>query len=297
MSLENTIPAERIRYWEPMKNHTTFRIGGPADILVMPESVSEIIQVIQWAKAHEMPYIVIGGGSNLLVRDGGIRGLVVKLGPNFAQVTFDNLTVRAQSGIKVSRLAQITAEQGLSGLEFAEGIPGSLGGAVYMNAGAYGGEFSQVVSEVTVLNEFGEIEILKKSDLEFGYRSSRIQKTGYIVLEIELLLNREEPRLIIETMQKISLQRQEKQPLEFPSAGSVFKRPPGKFVGPMVDELGFKGYRVGDAEVSCKHAGFIINRGQATAQDVLTLVSLIKQRVKDEFGVDLETEFLVIGED
>lgn len=297
MSLESIIPVERIKFDEPMKNHTTFCIGGPADILVAPESVPEITGVIQWAKDRDLPYMVIGGGSNLLVRDGGIRGLVVKLDSNFAQVTVDEFIVRAQSGIRVSQLAKTVAEQGLADLEFAEGIPGSLGGAVYMNAGAYGGEFSQVVSKVTALNEFGEIRVMDKSEIEFGYRSSSFQKNGYIVLEVELALNRKEPQLVKERMRKLSLQRKSKQPLEFPSAGSVFKRPPGRFVGPMIDELGLKGYRVGDAEISSKHAGFIINRGQATAQDVLMLVSFIKQRVKDEYGVDLETEFLVIGED
>ncbi|MGI6548462.1 MAG: UDP-N-acetylmuramate dehydrogenase [Syntrophomonadales bacterium] len=297
MNLENLMPAERIKYQEPMRDHTTFHIGGPADVLVMPESVAEVISVIEWARKQGLPYLVIGAGSNLLVRDGGFRGLVVKLGDNFNRIEFNGIEVKAQAGVKVSHLAAMAAEQGLGGLEFSEGIPGSLGGAVHMNAGAYGGEFSQVVTSVTVLNEAGELLALKKSELEFGYRSSIIQRLRYVVLEVELELHPEEPHLIKERMQELSRQRKERQPLEFPSAGSVFKRPPGRFVGPMIDELGLKGYRVGDAEVSSKHAGFIVNRGQATARDVLALVSFIQQRVKEKYGVDLETEFLIVGED
>lgn len=297
MNLENLIPTERIKYNEPMKDHTTFRIGGPADIMVMPESVPEIIGVLEWARKQDLPYLVIGEGSNLLVKDGGIRGVVIKLGAGFNRVEFSGSEVEAQTGIKISRLAAMAADKGLGGLEFAEGIPGSLGGAVYMNAGAYGGEIGQVIKEVTVLSEAGEIRALEKSALEFGYRTSSIQNKGYIVLEAKLVLHPEEPHLIKQRMYELSRQRKEKQPLEYPSAGSVFKRPPGRFVGPMIDELGLKGCRVGDAEVSSKHAGFIVNRGQATARDVLTLVSLIQQRVKETFGVDLETEFLIVGED
>jgi len=297
MKLEDIIPGERIRYNEPMKSHTTFRIGGPADILVLPESVEEIAGVIAWARDRGLPYLVIGGGSNILVWDGGIRGLVIKLGSGFARVEIHENMVRAQAGIMVSRLAVIAAENGLSGLEFSEGIPGSLGGAVYMNAGAYGGQFSDVVTEATVLTGSGEISRLGQADLAFGYRSSSIQENGHIVLEAVMRLEPQEPHLIKEKMQKISQERKAKQPLNCPSAGSAFKRPPGRFVGPMIEQLGLKGHRVGDAEVSTKHAGFIINRGQASARDVLDLVAFIKQRVKEEFGVDLETEFLVLGED
>lgn len=297
MSLENLIPAERIRYNEPMQDHTTFRIGGPADIMVMPESVPEIMRVLEWVRKRDLPYLVIGEGSNLLVKDGGIRGVVIKLGPGFSRVEFRGTEVEAQAGVKVSRLAALAADRGLSGLEFAEGIPGSLGGAVYMNAGAYGGEMSQIIKEVTVISESGEITVLEKPALEFGYRTSSIQKKGYIVLEAKLVLHPDEPQLIWQRMDELSRQRREKQPLEYPSAGSVFKRPPGRFVGPMIDELGLKGYRVGDAEVSTKHAGFIVNRGRAAARDVLELVSLIKRRVKDAYGIELETEFRIVGED
>lgn len=297
MNLENLIPAERIKYNEPMKDHTTFRIGGPADILVMPDSMSEIVRIMEWTRERSLPYLVIGEGSNLLVRDGGFRGLVIKLGDNFNNVEFNRIEVKAQAGIKVSRLAAMAADHGLGGLEFAEGIPGSLGGAVYMNAGAYGGEFSQVVNEAAVLNDAGEVIVMDKSDLEFGYRSSSIQRYRYTVLEVKLQLHPKESHLVKERMQELSRQRKKKQPLDFPSAGSTFKRPPGRFVGPMIDELGLKGFRVGDAEVSTKHAGFIVNRGQATARDVLTLVSLVQQRVKAKFGVDLTTEFLIVGED
>lgn len=297
MRLENLIPAERIKYNEPMRDHTTFRIGGPADIMVMPESIPEIIGVLEWARKQGLTYLVIGEGSNLLVKDGGIRGVVIKLGAGFSRVEFRGTVVEAQAGIKISQLAAMAADRGLSGLEFAEGIPGSLGGAVYMNAGAYGGEISQVTKEVTVLSEAGEITVLDKSALEFGYRTSSIQKKGYIVLQAKLVLHPDEPHLIKERMQELSRQRREKQPLEYPSVGSAFKRPPGRFVGPMIEELGLKGCRVGDAEVSTKHAGFIINRGRAAARDVLALVSLIKRRVKEKYGIELETEFLIVGED
>lgn len=180
MSLENLIPAERIKYNEPMQNHTTFRIGGPADIMVMPESVPEIMRVLEWVKKQDLPYLVIGEGSNLLVKDGGIRGVVIKIGAGFSRVEFRGTEVEAQAGVKVSRLAAMAADKGLSGLEFAEGIPGSLGGAIYMNAGAYGGEIGQIIKEVTVLSESGEITVLEKPALEFGYRTSSIQKKGIL---------------------------------------------------------------------------------------------------------------------
>lgn len=297
LGIEKVISADKIKYNEPMKNHTTFNIGGPADVMLLPESLQEIMSIVQWAQGNGVPFLVIGGGSNLLVRDGGIRGLVIKLASNFARVWIQDWQVRAQSGIKLSWLTEIVSDHGLSGLEFAEGIPGNLGGAVNMNAGAYGGEFSQVVTGVTVLTGSGDTKFLNAEALEFGYRSSRIQGTNDIIVEVNLLLHREDTAVIQQRMQDFSRQRWEKQPLEFPSAGSVFKRPTGKYVGPMIESLGLKGFRVGDAEVSNKHAGFIINRGQATAQDVLTLIGIIKQQIFAEYGIELATEPLLVGED
>ncbi|NLV17457.1 MAG: UDP-N-acetylmuramate dehydrogenase [Syntrophomonadaceae bacterium] len=297
LEIEKVIPAEKIKYDEPMNNHTTFGIGGPADVMAMPENLQEIRSLIQWAQSNDLPFMVIGGGSNLIVRDGGIRGLVIKLASNFDKTWIHDLQIRAQSGIKLSRLAELAADHGLAGLEFAEGIPGNLGGAVNMNAGAYDGEFSQVVSGATVLTVSGEILYLNSEELEFGYRSTRIQKTNDIIVEVNLQLRREDKAVIQQRMQEFSRRRWEKQPLEYPSAGSIFRRPAGRFVGPMIENLGLKGFRIGGAKISAKHAGFIINCGQATARDVLELIGIIKQRVMAEYGIELVTEPLVVGED
>lgn len=297
MELDSLVPSSNIKYNEPMSKHTSFRIGGPADILLLPGNISELLAAVQWAKSESVPYFVIGAGSNILVKDGGIRGLVIKMGQNFKQIMINNTSIVATSGIRLSELSKRAAEAGLSGLEFAEGIPGTLGGAVFMNAGAYGGEIGNLVTNVSCLDSKGELVKLSGSQLSFGYRHSVFQNLDYIILEVELNLVRGEPEEIKAQMREYAGHRKEKQPIERPSAGSVFRRPEGKYVGPMIEELGLKGYCVGDAKVSLKHAGFIINRGQATARDVLDLIAHIQAKVRENYGVELESEIRIIGED
>lgn len=297
MELDSLVPSSNIKYNEPMSKHTSFRIGGPADILLLPGNISELLAAVQWAKSESVPYFVIGAGSNILVKDGGIRGLVIKMGQNFKQIMINNTSIVATSGIRLSELSKRAAEAGLSGLEFAEGIPGTLGGAVFMNAGAYGGEIGNLVTNVSCLDSKGELVKLSGSQLSFGYRHSIFQNLDYIILEVELNLVRGEPEEIKAQMREYASHRKEKQPIERPSAGSVFRRPEGKYVGPMIEELGLKGYCVGDAKVSLKHAGFIINRGQATARDVLDLIAHIQAKVRENYGVELESEIRIIGED
>lgn len=297
MKLDSVVPSSIIKYDEPMSKHTSFKIGGPADILLLPGSISELMTAVQWAKSEGVPYFVIGAGSNILVKDGGIRGLVIKMGQNFKRIIIDNTSIVATSGIRLSELSKRAAEAGLSGIEFAEGIPGTLGGAVFMNAGAYGGEIGNLVKNVSCLDSKGELVDLSGPQLSFGYRQSIFQNLDCIILEVELNLVRGEPEKIKAQMREYAGHRKEKQPIERPSAGSVFRRPEGKYVGPMIEELGLKGYCIGDAKVSLKHAGFIINRGQATARDVLDLIAHIQAKVKDRYDVELQSEIRIIGED
>jgi UDP-N-acetylmuramate dehydrogenase len=295
--LREELPDSRVLFDELMRHHTSFRIGGPADALVMPGSVADLRRTIQLARRHGLSLTMTGNGSNLLVRDGGIRGVVVKLGELFQQITVEESRITAQSGALLKDVSLAAAAQSLAGLEFAIGIPGTLGGAVIMNAGAYGGEMKDVVTRVTALDETGELHEMGLEELQFGYRRSALQQLGWTVAEVRMQLQPAEREQIETKMADLTYQRESKQPLSFPSAGSVFKRPPGKFVGPMVEALGLKGYRIGDAQVSEKHAGFIINRGSATARDVLALIQHVRERVQAEYEVWLETEVRIIGED
>jgi UDP-N-acetylmuramate dehydrogenase len=287
----------RILFDEPMRRHTSFRIGGPADALVMPGSVDDLRRTLQLARRFAVPLTITGNGSNLLVRDGGLRGVVVKLGECFDRIEVDGTRMVVQSGALLSDVSRAAGAHSLTGLEFAIGIPGTLGGAVIMNAGAYGGEMKDVVTKVTALDQTGELHVMGPEELEFGYRRSALQRLGWIVAEARMELQPGDPAAIAAKMADLTFQRESKQPLSFPSAGSVFKRPPGKFVGPMVEELGLKGYRIGDAQVSEKHAGFIINCGEATASDVLALIEHVREKVQATYGVWLETEVRIIGED
>ncbi|MGE5417736.1 MAG: UDP-N-acetylmuramate dehydrogenase [Acidobacteriota bacterium] len=296
MQLQEILPFEIVKINEPMSKHTSFRIGGPADILVMPKTIEDVTTAMKWAVDNDIKYLLVGVGSNMLVKDGGFRGMIIKLGSNFKGIEIDGLMVRAKSGTRLSELAKRAAETGLSGLEFAEGIPGTVGGAVYMNAGAYDGQMSNVVTKVIVLSN-GEVTELIGGELGFGYRRSVFQQKHDLILEVEMLLAPGDPDQIREKMRGFAHSRKEKQPLEFPSAGSVFRRPEGRFVGPMIEELGLKGYRIGDAEISSKHAGFIVNRGKAKAAEVLALIAHIQSHVREQFSVDLETEIMIIGED
>jgi UDP-N-acetylmuramate dehydrogenase len=295
--LSEELPDTDAQFHEPLSRHTSFRIGGPADLLLLPRTVADLQRIVRLVNAAAVPFTVIGNGSNLLVRDGGLRGVVLKVADNLAAIEFRGTLGRAQSGAPLAVVSRLAAQGGLSGLEFACGIPGTIGGGVMMNAGAYGGEMKEVVTHVTVVDEKGELRRLSAPELEFGYRRSLLQSRPWIVVDLEMELRPEEPERILAQVSLNQYLRESKQPLSYPSAGSIFKRPPGKFVGPMVEQLGLKGYRIGGAQVSEKHAGFIVNAGNARAADVLALIQHVRERVQERFDVWLETEIRIIGEE
>ncbi len=281
---------------EPLKNHTHFNIGGPADCLVFPESVADIEKVIDYVNKRNISVFVFGSGSNLLVRDKGIRGICIKLGSKLSSIVVSGNTIEAQAGASLANCAEVAANNSLSGMEFAHGIPGSVGGAVFMNAGAYDGEMKDIVFEVVALNQNGGIKTYKAGELDFSYRHSRFINSSEIVLTAKMNLEYADSKDIYAKMDKLSNERKGKQPLEYPSAGSTFRRPPGYYVGPMIEEMGLKGYAIGGAQVSTKHAGFIINKGNATAQNVIDLINHIKDRAFSKYGVLLEPEVRIVGE-
>ncbi len=280
---------------ELMKNHTSFKIGGPADELCEAESVQEIKDLIEYAKEKNIEYTVMGNGSNLLVGDKGIRGLVIKIAHGFSRASVSGKTITASSGILLSKLANLALSENLSGLEFASGIPGTLGGAIFMNAGAYGGEMKDVIKKVTYL-ENGEVKTVENKELDFGYRRSRFCGTDAIILSAEIELKKAEYDEIKEKMEDFKERRTSKQPLSMPSAGSTFKRPEGYFAGKLIEDANLKGFSIGGAQVSEKHSGFVINTGNSTAQDVVDLIKHIQKTVYDKFGVELETEVKMVGE-
>ncbi|MGB9813692.1 MAG: UDP-N-acetylmuramate dehydrogenase [Thermovenabulum sp.] len=294
--IKKIIPEEKIRLYEPMKLHTSFRIGGPADILILPTEISEIQNIVIFCKENKIPLYIIGNGSNLLVRDKGIRGVVVKIAQNFNDVKVEDTFIKAKTGILVTLLSKIALENSLKGLEFASGIPGTLGGAIVMNAGAYDGEFSNVIERVTVMDYEGNIKDLKKDELKFGYRWSIFQEEKYIILEALIKLEKGNYDEIKSKMEEYSARRKAKQPLNLPSAGSTFKRPKGNFAGTLIEKAGLKGMRIGDAAVSELHAGFIVNLGNATADDVEKLIKYIQNRVYEKFQIFLEPEVIILGE-
>ncbi len=285
-----------VLFQEPMSQHTSFHIGGPADILVIPDSVAGILRLLALAREQQLPVTVIGNGTNLLVRDKGIRGLVIKLGNALKDFQVEDKQVMFGSGLSLAFAAHIALEAGLTGMEFAAGIPGSVGGAVYMNAGAYDGEMKNIVTEVTILDRMGQSKTLSASDMAFGYRTSSIQGTGSIILSMKVKLATGNKEQIAARMAELAERRRTKQPLELPSAGSTFKRPTGNFAGTLIDKAGLKGFSVGGAQVSVKHAGFIVNNGNATCADVLQLIATVQNRVFAFAGVHLEPEVLIIGE-
>lgn len=282
---------------EPMSRHTSFRIGGPADLLLLPRTVEDLRRIVVLARETDVAFTVVGNGSNLLVRDGGLRGIVLKVAENLSRIELEGTRGYAQSGALLAVVSRTGALEGLSGLEFAVGIPGTIGGGVMMNAGAYGGEMKDVVTHVTVVDEAGDVRELEAEELQFGYRRSLLQTRPWIVADIRMALRSDLHERILARMSHNQYLRESMQPLSYPSAGSVFKRPPGKYVGPMIQELGLKGYRIGGAQVSEKHAGFIINRGSARAADVLALIQHIREKVQERFEVWLETEVRIIGEE
>ena len=281
---------------EPMKNHTTFRIGGPADALALPKTPEEVAEVVRFCHEHAQPYYVLGNGSNLLVSDEGYRGLVLQLYRNFNDIQVNGETITVQSGAMLAAVARTAYQTGLTGLEFASGIPGPIGGAVVMNAGAYGGEMKNVLKEVTVLTKEGEVLVIPAKALELGYRTSVIPKNGWIVLGAVLQLKKGDQEQILARMEELKEQRITKQPLDLPSAGSTFKRPEGYFAGKLIMDAGLRGFTVGGAQVSEKHCGFVVNRGNATAADVWELICEVKRRVKEMTGVELEPEVKLLGD-
>ena len=279
-----------------MDRHTTFRIGGPADYFLIPETPEEIKQILNICRDENIPYFILGNGSNLLVSDAGYRGAIIQVFRNMSGITTEGTKIRASAGALLSAIAAEARNASLTGFEFAGGIPGTLGGAVVMNAGAYGGEMKDVLEEVTVLDGDGNIRTLKAEELELGYRTSAVKKNGYLVLEAVISLKEGDPEAIRARMRELSEQRTSKQPLEYPSAGSTFKRPEGYFAGRLIMDCGLRGYRVGGAEVSQKHCGFVINAGGATAADVRALMQDVTEKVQEKFGVTLEPEVKFLGD-
>lgn len=281
---------------EPMARHTTFRIGGPADYFVELGSIEQIRAAIQVCREENLPWFVLGRGSNLLVSDKGYRGVILSIYKDFQKTEIQGETVTVQAGVLLTTLSGKVLDASLTGLEFASGIPGTIGGAVVMNAGAYGGEMKDIVRKVTVLDQDGEVRTLTCGEMQFGYRTSLAKKKGYIVLGAELTLKQGEKEKIREEMQALKAKRIEKQPLEFPSAGSTFKRPEGYFAGKLIMDAGLRGAAVGGAQVSEKHCGFVVNTGNATAADVRELMRQVQGKVQEQFGVYLEPEVRFLGE-
>lgn len=295
MSLFSHEP-ELVKMGEDMSRHTTFRAGGKAEYFVSPRSASRLAEVILLCRQEGMPYYILGNGSNLLVSDSGFSGVIIDMTSGFESISITGSQVKAEAGVLLSKLASKAREEALTGLEFAAGIPGTLGGAVVMNAGAYGSEMKEVLTSVTVMDRNGKVLRLSKEELELGYRRSIIPEKGYIVLEAELLLQSGNPEEIRERMQELAAKRKEKQPLEYPSAGSTFKRPEGYFAGKLIEDAGLKGYQIGGARVSEKHCGFVINGGGATAKDIMDLCIYVQQKVREQSGVELKMEVKCLGQ-
>lgn len=286
---------EDIKIEEPMKKHTSFRVGGPAKVFLNIRSEEILSKVLFILKEKQFPYFVLGNGSNLLVSDEGYEGVIVYLSEEFAEIEIKGNEITAGAAAFLGKVARSAMEAGLSGLEFASGIPGSLGGGVVMNAGAYGGELSQVITRVRAMNAVGNIIILEKNELLLGYRTSIFKLQPFIILSVTMELQSGEKKDILDKMTKYNQARIEKQPLEYPSAGSTFKRPEGHFAGKLIMDAGLRGFSVGDAQVSEKHCGFVINKGNATAGEIRTLMEEVSKKVKEQFDVELEPEVIWLG--
>lgn len=293
--LQEITGSERCFRQENMRKHTTFKVGGPAEYFTCPKR-EQIAEIVALCKRSGISWHVIGNGSNLLVADEGISGLVIEIGRECAQVSVQGNAIKAQAGALLSVAAAKAAEHGLAGMEFASGIPGSVGGAVVMNAGAYGGEMKQIVAKASVLTEEGVEKELSLEELDLGYRHSCIPQMHGIVLDVEFALRQGDVEAIREQMAALRRQRSEKQPLEYPSAGSTFKRPQGYFAGKLIQDAGLRGYRVGDAQISEKHCGFVINRGNATAAQIHQLICDVQKKVREQFGVELKPEVRFLGD-
>ncbi len=287
---------DNVMYEEPMKNHTSFKLGGPVDIFIEPDDGTELVKAIKSLRENSIPYYIIGNGSNLLVSDKGIRGAVVKIGEKLGSVSIDNDRITAECGVLLSSLSKTAARNSLAGMEFASGIPGSLGGAVTMNAGAYGGEMKDIVEWVEILDQDLRLKRLDNSEMEFGYRKSIIEPGKHIAVRCCLKLRKGDRDEINSIMAELTERRKSKQPLHLPSAGSTFKRPEGYFAGKLIEDAGLKGYSLGGAQVSALHCGFVVNNGGATAQEVYDLIRHVQKTVYEKFGVNLETEVRILGE-
>lgn len=294
--MKTIIPRERISFQEPMNRHTTFRVGGEAECFITIQREEELVKLIPYLNQIEQDYFILGNGSNLLVGDKGYRGIVLKLDGPMEEICTDGTRITAKAGALLSKVAVTAKENGLTGLEFAAGIPGSIGGGVVMNAGAYDGEMEQVVEAVRVIDRDGQIATLDHDTMEFGYRTSIIKNRPFIVLEVVLQLAEGVPEQIGAKMEELSELRRSKQPLEYASAGSTFKRPEGYYAGKLIMDAGMRGYRIGGAQVSDKHCGFIINTGKATAADIREVIEEVQERVKERFHVALEPEVVYLGD-
>ena len=287
---------EDITVDSPMSEHIYFRVGGPADILVTPVNEEQVVNTLKLCREYNVPYFILGNGSNILVKDGGISGVVIKFN-KLNKITTEGNCVTAESGALLKDVSKAALENNLRGFEFACGIPGSIGGAVFMNAGAYDGEMAHVIKSARVIDENCNIKNLTKEELELGYRSSIVMKKGYVVIEATVELESGEYASIKDKIDDLTNRRESKQPLEYPSAGSTFKRPEGYFAGKLIQDSGLKGFSIGGAAVSEKHSGFVIKKGGATAKDVLDVIAHVQQTVKENFDVELHTEVRIIGRD
>ncbi len=285
------------RFQVPMTELTTFKIGGPLDLLVEPEQEEDIQKILSFCQIQKLPWMMIGLGSNLLVRDKGIRGIGIKLSGKFNSFEMGGETVTAGAGMTLGDLAKETAHRGLSGLEFACGIPGTVGGGVYMNAGAYDGEMAGVLKRVQAIDETKGPIWYERAELNMGYRNSRFQSSGQIITMVQLELKKSDKEGAESKIAQLTCSRESKQPLDMPSAGSVFRRPAGHYVGPLIEQSGLKGFSIGGAQISMKHAGFIVNKGGATAGDVIGLIKHIQTKVKEKFNVELTPEIRIVGEE
>ena len=292
----NLLGNEKVRINEPMNRHTTFRIGGPADYFLLPSSSEEVKGILEICKEESLQYFILGNGSNLLVSDEGYRGVIIQLYRNYGGLTVEGTEIRAGAGVLLSQIAAAARNEFLTGFEFAGGIPGTLGGAVVMNAGAYGGELKDVLKEAVVMDREGNIFTVPVEKLAMGYRTSLVKTAGYLVLEVVISLKKGSQEEIRDTMKDLADRRISKQPLEYPSAGSTFKRPEGYFAGKLIMDAGLRGYQVGGAQVSEKHCGFVINKGNATAADVCRLMADVQAKVQEQFGVTLEPEVKFLGD-
>ena len=294
--IQKIIPKERMIFNEPMSRHTTFKVGGEADCMVLIEQEEELLRLVPYLNQIEQNYFILGNGSNLLVGDRGYRGIVIKLGEGMNRIAVEGECIRVQAGALLSQTAARARDAGLSGIEFAAGIPGSIGGGVVMNAGAYDGEMKQIVESVKVMDKEGKVLVLDNNTMEFGYRTSTIKNRAFIVLEVLLRMHPAPREEIQAKMDELLEKRQSKQPLNYPSAGSTFKRPEGYFAGKLIMEAGMRGYRIGGAQVSNKHCGFVVNVGKATAADVKEVIEEVQERVNERFHVRLEPEVIFLGD-